>query len=55
MRKTECPACAMQIDARLKTCPICQYEFPKTEPAVKWVALILIVVLIATLIIVNFL
>ncbi|MBX2895284.1 MAG: hypothetical protein KF763_07570 [Cyclobacteriaceae bacterium] len=54
MKKKECPSCAMEIDADLNTCPICQYEFPQRVPAIKWVAILLVAVLLATLIIYNF-
>jgi RNA polymerase subunit RPABC4/transcription elongation factor Spt4 len=46
MKKKECPSCAMEIESDLKTCPICQYEFPETDPTVKWVAIILIIAIL---------
>ncbi|MBN8653643.1 MAG: hypothetical protein J0L67_19590 [Cytophagales bacterium] len=46
MKKKECPSCAMEIEAGLKTCPICQYEFPQRDPAIKWVAIVLIIAIL---------
>ena len=31
----------MQIDARSKRCPICDYEFPPRNLGLKWVAILL--------------
>jgi len=39
----ECPSCAMQVDKKCKTCPICGYEFAEYSSTVKWVALLLII------------
>jgi len=41
MKTKECPSCAMQIDAGSKHCPVCNYEFPKTNTSLKWAALAL--------------
>ena len=41
-KKTECPSCAMEVDANSKVCPICGYEFTRTSPVLKWIALLLI-------------
>jgi RNA polymerase subunit RPABC4/transcription elongation factor Spt4 len=41
MKKKECPSCAMEIDEKSKTCPICQYEFPSENGWMKWVAIAL--------------
>lgn len=30
MAKKECPACAMEVEANSKVCPICGYEFAQT-------------------------
>lgn len=46
MRKKECPSCAMEIDANSKVCPICSYEFATYSSGLKWVAILLIVVII---------
>lgn len=46
MKKHECPSCAMMIEANLKKCPICNYEFPQTGPTVRWVAIILIIAIL---------
>ncbi|MGE0772597.1 MAG: zinc ribbon domain-containing protein [Cyclobacteriaceae bacterium] len=47
MKKKECPSCAMEIDENAKVCPICQYEFTEHSPGMKWVAILLIIVLLA--------
>lgn len=41
-KKKECPSCAMEIDADSKICPICQFEFPQSNPVYTWVAVLLI-------------
>ena len=41
MKKRECPSCAMEVDAKAKTCPICQFEFPQRNPIYAWGAVIL--------------
>jgi RNA polymerase subunit RPABC4/transcription elongation factor Spt4 len=41
MKKKECPSCAMEIDSNLRRCPVCDYEFPSTNPLLKWTALFL--------------
>jgi RNA polymerase subunit RPABC4/transcription elongation factor Spt4 len=41
MKKKECPSCAMEVDAKSKTCPVCQYEFTQQGGTLKWVALLL--------------
>lgn len=46
MKKRECPSCAMMVETSRKTCPICKYEFPEQEPAVKWIAILLILAMI---------
>lgn len=46
MKKKECPSCAMEIEAGLKTCPICQYEFPRYSTSMRWTAILLVVVLL---------
>lgn len=40
--KKECPSCAMEIDELEKICPICGYEFPRTNPVYTWIAVILL-------------
>jgi len=39
--KKECPSCAMEIDAKSKKCPVCNYEFPSSNSGLKWAALLL--------------
>ncbi|HCZ37658.1 MAG TPA: hypothetical protein DHV26_17185 [Cytophagales bacterium] len=46
MKKKECPSCAMEIEVGLKTCPICQYEFPRYSASIRWTAILLVVVLL---------
>ena len=46
MKKMECPSCAMKIDADSKVCPICGYEFPSRPAIVKWVAILLVLLLL---------
>lgn len=46
MKKKECPSCAMEIEADLKICPICQYEFPRYAASMRWTAILLVVVLL---------
>jgi RNA polymerase subunit RPABC4/transcription elongation factor Spt4 len=41
MKKKECPSCAMEVDARSKTCPVCGYEFTDKPQALKWAAILL--------------
>jgi hypothetical protein len=44
MKKKECPACAMEIDADKKICPICGYEFPEGQPLFKVLVVLLVIV-----------
>lgn len=42
MKKKECPACAMNIDAQSMVCPVCGYEFPsRPNSGLKWIAFLL--------------
>jgi len=47
--KKECPSCAMEIDKSAKRCPICDYEFPGSNPINKWVAIFLVLVFLLSL------
>lgn len=49
MKKKECPSCAMEIDANAKVCPICQYEFAEYSSGMKWVAILLIALILGYL------
>jgi len=40
-RTKECPSCAMEVDKKADTCPICQFEFPKRNPLYQWLAILL--------------
>lgn len=40
----------MEIDADEKKCPICGYEFPRSNPAYAWVAILLVILLLLFLI-----
>ncbi|MEP3129221.1 zinc ribbon domain-containing protein [Ekhidna sp.] len=46
MRTKECPSCAMDVDAKSKICPICQYEFSEIKVGYRWIAMALIIVLL---------
>ncbi|WP_175402793.1 hypothetical protein [Mangrovivirga cuniculi] len=46
MKTKECPSCAMEIDEKADVCPICQYEFPKQSPLLKYVAIALAILLL---------
>ena len=42
----ECPACAMEIDATEKVCPICGYEAPRQKTSVQVAAWIMALLLL---------
>jgi hypothetical protein len=44
--KKECPSCAMNIAAKEVVCPVCGYEFPQTSGGMRWLAILLLVVLL---------
>ncbi|WP_370087639.1 zinc ribbon domain-containing protein [Ekhidna sp.] len=46
MKTKECPSCAMEVDISSTVCPICQYEFAETSTNYKWIAIVLIVVML---------
>ena len=46
MKKKECPSCAMEIDSSEERCPICGYEFPTQSPVIRWVAILLVILII---------
>jgi RNA polymerase subunit RPABC4/transcription elongation factor Spt4 len=46
MSKVECPSCAMEVDFKNKTCPVCGYEFTSKQTRLKWVALVLAIFLL---------
>ena len=46
MKKKECPSCAMMIDEKSKTCPVCQYEFPGGMGALQWTAIALVILFV---------
>lgn len=52
MKKKECPSCAMEVDAVSKRCPVCDYEFPSTNPILKWVAILLALMFLVYMILV---
>ena len=39
----------MEVDAKAKDCPICSYEFPQTNTGYKWIAILLIVVMLGVI------
>ncbi|WP_229712529.1 hypothetical protein [Marivirga lumbricoides] len=48
--KKECPSCAMMIDKKAGTCPICQYEFPvKAQSKIPLIALVLVIIFLISL------
>lgn len=46
MKKKECPSCAMEVDDKSKECPICGYEFPGFSISVKFIAILLILIIL---------
>ncbi len=50
MKTKECPSCAMEVDAKSKVCPICQYEFTDFPISYKWVAALLILLFLLLII-----
>lgn len=42
MKTMECPACAMNIDAKSENCPVCGYEFPRQSRWIQVVAVVLV-------------
>ncbi|HOO09884.1 MAG TPA: hypothetical protein PKW06_08095 [Cyclobacteriaceae bacterium] len=46
MKTKECPSCAMEVDPKSKVCPICGYEFAEYGTGLKWVAILLIVLIL---------
>jgi RNA polymerase subunit RPABC4/transcription elongation factor Spt4 len=42
----ECPSCAIEIDADSDICPYCGYDLPRERTGVKWVAALLIILMI---------
>jgi RNA polymerase subunit RPABC4/transcription elongation factor Spt4 len=50
MKRKECPSCAMEVDQNATQCPICAYEFPRTNWVLQGVAILLILVFLYFLI-----
>ncbi|MDZ4716388.1 MAG: hypothetical protein SH819_13065 [Cytophagales bacterium] len=50
MKKKECPSCAMDIDSESAVCPICSYEFSRSFGVTRWVAILLLAVIIGYLV-----
>ncbi|MEP1031981.1 zinc ribbon domain-containing protein [Ekhidna sp.] len=46
MKTKECPSCAMEVAVKSKVCPICQYEFSEISTGYKWIAILLIIVML---------
>jgi hypothetical protein len=44
VKTKECPSCAMEVDAKSTSCPICQFEFPKRSPWITWMAIFLLII-----------
>lgn len=36
----------MEVDAKSKTCPVCQYEFTRQSSPVRWIALLLVLLFV---------
>ncbi|MFN8335364.1 MAG: zinc ribbon domain-containing protein [Cyclobacteriaceae bacterium] len=49
MKKKECPACAMEVDENTNVCPICGYEFTSTGGGRKWIAILLLALIVIAL------
>ncbi len=47
--KKECPSCAMEVHKDSKICPICSYEFPQRSSVYQWVAILLVIVFLLTM------
>lgn len=46
-KEKECPSCAMHVENRAETCPICGYEFPKQPLSLKigvWLLIVLMLI-----------
>lgn len=44
--KIECPSCAIDIDDDAETCPFCGYEIPQQKSGVKYVAWIIVLLMV---------
>ncbi|MFP4228001.1 MAG: zinc ribbon domain-containing protein [Salinivenus sp.] len=44
----ECPSCALEYEdtGDMKQCPYCGYEFPQRSSSVRWVAWLLVLLLL---------
>lgn len=36
----------MEVDAKSRTCPVCGYEFPAGNGTLKWIAILLVLLLL---------
>ena len=57
MPRKECPSCAVEIQQNEVVCPICGYEFPQRKSWPRWIAalvLILILIVFIRMLINNF-
>lgn len=50
MKTKECPSCAMDVPAKSKVCPVCQYEFAEVSVGYRWIAIGLIILFLLYLI-----
>ncbi len=46
MAQRECPSCAMEVDSKNDSCPICGYEFPDYSRSFKLIAVLLVLIFI---------
>ena len=50
MKTKECPSCAMDVDSDNRACPICGYEFSRPFGITRWVAIVLLLVILGYLV-----
>jgi hypothetical protein len=42
----ECPSCALEVDDDAETCPYCGYEFPRQKAGLKFIALLIVALML---------
>lgn len=45
-KSKECPSCAMEVDKKHKTCPVCGHEFEDFGKGIRWVAAALLIIIV---------
>jgi len=48
-KKKECPSCALDVDADAEVCPYCGYEYPVQKPAIRYAAVLMVLLLLGWL------